>query len=372
MSVFAILSSSSESIEPYARGRRRIRESAHSASLPAVGVDRDHEADHRDDDRGQDHPLGPVVDRLDARSPRRRCRARSRPPRRPPSPPCWVHGRRAPDAPRPARSRPVRPSRAAPSLGSVAQPCPLCDSTSPTTAPASRAGRRSPEMRTVQAELEAALERILGSPRPSRSRAGPTRGFTPGLRWRASRAGPSRPAELARALNSLTGHDLGRRGRGRPAGDFDARRDARSRTYCYRVLAERTPNPFEAGCRAPLAASGRPRRRSPPAPTPCRAPMTSRRSPRPRPSTSASSGTSCGRNGTRSRPCSARGGCSSSGSRPTPSCATWSGCWSGRCSRWQAAAAPSRISRTLLEGAPRERAGETARAHGLHLAAVRY
>jgi tRNA pseudouridine38-40 synthase len=29
------------------------------------------------------------------------------------------------------------------------------------------------------------------------------------------------------------------------AGDFDARRDARSRTYCYRVLAERAPNPFE-------------------------------------------------------------------------------------------------------------------------------
>jgi tRNA pseudouridine38-40 synthase len=28
---------------------------------------------------------------------------------------------------------------------------------------------------------------------------------------------------------------------------FDARRDARSRTYCYRVLASRMPNPFERG-----------------------------------------------------------------------------------------------------------------------------
>jgi tRNA pseudouridine38-40 synthase len=28
---------------------------------------------------------------------------------------------------------------------------------------------------------------------------------------------------------------------------FDARRDARSRTYCYRVLAARVPNPFERG-----------------------------------------------------------------------------------------------------------------------------
>ncbi len=32
----------------------------------------------------------------------------------------------------------------------------------------------------------------------------------------------------------------------------------------------------------------------------------------------------------------------------------------------------SRTSRSLLEGAPRERAGETAAAHGLHLASVRY
>jgi tRNA pseudouridine38-40 synthase len=32
-----------------------------------------------------------------------------------------------------------------------------------------------------------------------------------------------------------------------PAGEFDARRDALSRTYCYRVLVERTPNPFESG-----------------------------------------------------------------------------------------------------------------------------
>jgi tRNA pseudouridine38-40 synthase len=31
------------------------------------------------------------------------------------------------------------------------------------------------------------------------------------------------------------------------ADGFDARRDARSRTYCYRVLAERAHNPFEAG-----------------------------------------------------------------------------------------------------------------------------
>jgi tRNA pseudouridine38-40 synthase len=53
------------------------------------------------------------------------------------------------------------------------------------------------------------------------------------------------PEELSRALNSLTGRDLAVLSAG-PAGEFDARRDALSRTYCYRVLAEPTPNPFEA------------------------------------------------------------------------------------------------------------------------------
>jgi tRNA pseudouridine38-40 synthase len=54
------------------------------------------------------------------------------------------------------------------------------------------------------------------------------------------------PAELARALNSMTGPDLAVISAERGADGFDARRDARSRTYCYRVFAEPVPNPFEA------------------------------------------------------------------------------------------------------------------------------
>ena len=69
---------------------------------------------------------------------------------------------------------------------------------------------------------------------------------TPGARWRASSVAGEPPEDLARALNSLTGPDLAVLAAS-PAGDFDARRDARSRTYCYRVLAGRIPNPFEAG-----------------------------------------------------------------------------------------------------------------------------
>jgi tRNA pseudouridine38-40 synthase len=54
------------------------------------------------------------------------------------------------------------------------------------------------------------------------------------------------PQDLGGALNSLTGRDLAVTS-SLSTGQFDARRDALSRTYCYRVLAERTPNPFETG-----------------------------------------------------------------------------------------------------------------------------
>ena len=52
------------------------------------------------------------------------------------------------------------------------------------------------------------------------------------------------PAEVA-ALNALTGPDVAVVACTVAADGFDARRDARSRTYCYRVLARRAPSPFE-------------------------------------------------------------------------------------------------------------------------------
>src|SRR3954447_24844397 len=66
--------------------------------------------------------------------------------------------------------------------------------------------------------------------------------------------------------------------------------------------------------------------------------MTSRPSPRRKPSTSASNETSCGPNGRRSVPCWRRDGGSSSGSGRTRSCGTGCECWSARCSRWPAGA----------------------------------
>jgi tRNA pseudouridine38-40 synthase len=104
-----------------------------------------------------------------------------------------------------------------------------------------------PGERTVQGELEGALERVLGRP-TSLTVAGRTDAGVHAWGQVASfdsDRGP--PEELARRLNSLTGADLALLGVEGVAEGFDARREARSRTYCYRLLSERTPNPFEAG-----------------------------------------------------------------------------------------------------------------------------
>lgn len=104
-----------------------------------------------------------------------------------------------------------------------------------------------PGERTVQGELEAALERILGDHTPL-TVAGRTDAGVHAWGQVASFATDREPLpEVARALNSSTGPDLAVFGAEPAAEGFDARRDARSRTYCYRVFTERTPNPFEAG-----------------------------------------------------------------------------------------------------------------------------
>jgi tRNA pseudouridine38-40 synthase len=104
-----------------------------------------------------------------------------------------------------------------------------------------------PGARTVQGELEAALERILGAP-ASLTVAGRTdAGVHAWAQVASLNIAGEPPSELARALNSLTGPDLAVLAAEPAADGFDARRDARSRTYCYRVLSDRVPNPFEAG-----------------------------------------------------------------------------------------------------------------------------
>jgi tRNA pseudouridine38-40 synthase len=102
-------------------------------------------------------------------------------------------------------------------------------------------------LRTIQAELEAALARIL--PEPVRlTVAGRTDAGVHALAQVASfETGTALPDRLAERLNAVLPRDVAVR-EAAPAPDgFDARRDARSRTYLYRVLAARVRDPFEEG-----------------------------------------------------------------------------------------------------------------------------
>jgi tRNA pseudouridine38-40 synthase len=104
-----------------------------------------------------------------------------------------------------------------------------------------------PGARTVQGELEAALQRMLGAPAPLTVAGRTDAGVHAWAQVASLSVDGEPPAELGRALNSLTGPDLAVLAADPAPDGFDARRDARSRTYCYRVLAERVQNPFEAG-----------------------------------------------------------------------------------------------------------------------------
>ena len=106
---------------------------------------------------------------------------------------------------------------------------------------------RQPGERSVQGELEAALERILGGPAALTVAGRTDAGVHAWAQVASFSVDREPPADLGRALNAMTGPDLAVIRAELAAEGFDARRDARSRTYCYRMLAERTPNPFEAG-----------------------------------------------------------------------------------------------------------------------------
>jgi tRNA pseudouridine38-40 synthase len=108
---------------------------------------------------------------------------------------------------------------------------------------------RQPGLRTVQEELESALRVILGETgadgRPLRlTVAGRTdRGVHA---WGQAASYAHEAVDPAR-LNGLLEHDLAVLSAEPAPEGFDARRDAASRTYCYRVLERRARSPFERG-----------------------------------------------------------------------------------------------------------------------------
>ena len=106
---------------------------------------------------------------------------------------------------------------------------------------------RQPAERTVQEELERALRTILGERgtdgQPLRLRvAGRT---DRGVHAWGQVASYAHEAVDPQRLNGLLGADLAVLSAEPAAEDFDARTDALSRTYCYRVLNRRTRGVFE-------------------------------------------------------------------------------------------------------------------------------
>jgi tRNA pseudouridine38-40 synthase len=102
---------------------------------------------------------------------------------------------------------------------------------------------RQPGLRSVQGEVEGALERILGE-RVGLTVAGRTdRGVHAWGQVASYRHETLDPARL----NALLPEDVAVLAAERAAPGFDARCDARSRTYCYRVLPRRARGVFARG-----------------------------------------------------------------------------------------------------------------------------
>lgn len=104
-----------------------------------------------------------------------------------------------------------------------------------------------PGLRTVQGELEAGLATVLREP-VQLTVAGRTDAGVHALGQVASFAADAEvPRDLARSLNGVGPDDVAVTAASVVADGFDARRDAKSRSYLYRVLARQAPSPFELG-----------------------------------------------------------------------------------------------------------------------------
>jgi tRNA pseudouridine38-40 synthase len=106
-----------------------------------------------------------------------------------------------------------------------------------------------PDLRTVQGELERALRTVLGEHGHD---GGPLMVTVAGRTDRGVHAWGQVVSYRHEAvdplrLNSLLPRDMAVLSCEPADEDFDARRDATSRTYCYRVLARRTRDVFERG-----------------------------------------------------------------------------------------------------------------------------
>lgn len=110
-----------------------------------------------------------------------------------------------------------------------------------------RGWAKQPGLRTVQGELETALATVLREP-VELTVAGRTDTGVHALGQVASFGLDAEPpADLMRRLNGVGPDDVAVTAATVVADGFDARRDARARSYRYRLLARSAPSPFELG-----------------------------------------------------------------------------------------------------------------------------
>jgi tRNA pseudouridine38-40 synthase len=100
-----------------------------------------------------------------------------------------------------------------------------------------------PGLRTVEETLASAIRQVTGAT-PEISVAGRTDAGVHAWGQVASFAGDTGD-RLAASLNGVLPHDVAAVAADSAPEGFDARHDAVSRTYCYRVLARKSPSPFE-------------------------------------------------------------------------------------------------------------------------------
>jgi tRNA pseudouridine38-40 synthase len=102
-------------------------------------------------------------------------------------------------------------------------------------------------LRTVQGELETALATILREPIASTVAGRTDAGVHARGQVASFRTAATVPGDMVRRLNGVGPDDIAVTAVSPAADGFDARADATSRTYRYRLLTRRPSSPFERG-----------------------------------------------------------------------------------------------------------------------------
>jgi len=110
-----------------------------------------------------------------------------------------------------------------------------------------RGWSKQPWLRTVQGELESALTTVLRVPVELTVAGRTDTGVHAWGQVASFDTSAEIPEDLAKRLNGVGPADIAVTAAAVTESGFSARHDAKSRSYCYRVLARKAPSPFEQG-----------------------------------------------------------------------------------------------------------------------------